>query len=63
MTKMKDFYFSYKYTSADVALLFFLQLKFRSLRVKYRKSCSLIDDEKRGFFYFCGLAVYKACIL
>lgn len=63
MTKKKDFGFSYTYILADVTLLFFLQLKFRGLRVKYGKLCSLRDDKKGVFFYFCGLAVFKDCLL
>lgn len=68
MTKKKDFGFSYTYILADVTLLFFLQLKFRGLRVKYGKLCSLRDDEK-GFFLllwfssFQGLSFVKIYIL
>lgn len=58
MIKMKDLDFSYTYSFADVTFLLFLQLKFRSLRVQYRKSRSLSDNKKGGFFfYFCSLAV------
>lgn len=52
MTKKKDFGFSYTYSFADVTLLFFLQLKFRSLRVKYGKLCSLRIDEKGCWLVF-----------
>lgn len=54
MTKKKDFGFSYTYILADVTLLF-LQLKFRGLRVKYGKLCSLRDDEKGFVFFFTSV--------